>query len=402
MEGRTMRDEPGSPSQGSGATSEQLRQHNLSEVLGILHQEGPTPRSQLTSRTGLNRSTIATLVGELVERGLAFEVDPTENKQVGRPSPIVHVDPRTVAIAINPEVDAISAAVVGLDGAITRRVRVETSTIPTVAEAVATSASIIEKLRSELPEPSAVIGVGAAIPGLVRTSDGLVRLAPHLNWSDAPFGTMLADATGLTVSVGNDANLGAIAEMLFGAGRGVENLIYLNGGASGIGGGIIAGGRLIPGARGYAGEFGHVRVNSTSGSYDDLESGSLESEVNRAQLLAALGLASADADQLEAALLASSDLDVGALVHRQLEFLSTSLRNIVNVLNPEIIVLGGFLAAILSVDPEFLITRVRAQTLSASFEDLTIRPAELGSDLLFIGAAELAFENLLASRFDLS
>jgi predicted NBD/HSP70 family sugar kinase len=397
-----MRDEPSSPSQGSGATSEQLRQHNLSEVLGILHQEGPTPRSQLTSRTGLNRSTIATLVGELVERGLAFEVDPTENKQVGRPSPIVHVDPRTVAIAINPEVDAISAAVVGLDGAITSRVRVETSTIPTVAEAVSTSASIIEKLRSELPEPSAVIGVGAAIPGLVRTSDGLVRLAPHLNWSDAPFGTMLAAATGLTVSVGNDANLGAIAEKLFGAGRGVENLIYLNGGASGIGGGIIAGGRLIPGARGYAGEFGHVRVNSTSGSYDDLESGSLESEVNRAQLLAALGLASADADQLEAALLASSDPEVGALVHRQLEFLSTSLRNIVNVLNPEIIVLGGFLAAILSVDPDFLITRVRAQTLSASFEDLTIRPAELGSDLLFIGAAELAFENLLASRFDLS
>lgn len=397
-----MRDEPSSPSQGSGATSEQLRQHNLSEVLGILHQEGPTPRSQLTSRTGLNRSTIATLVGELVERGLAFEVDPTENKQVGRPSPIVHVDPRTVAIAINPEVDAISAAVVGLDGSITGRVRVETSTIPTAQEAVATSASIIERMRADLREPSSVVGVGAAIPGLVRAADGLVRNAPHLHWIDAPFGSMLADATGLTVSVGNDASVGAMAEKLFGAGRGVEDLVYLNGGASGIGGGIIAGGRLIPGARGYAGEFGHVRVNSASGSYDDLESGSLESEVNRAQLLAALGLASADADQLEAALLASADPAVAALVHRQLEFLSTSLRNIVNVLNPEIIVLGGFLAAILSVDPEFLITRVRAQTLSASFEELTIRPAELGSDLLFIGAAELAFENLLASRFDLS
>ena len=395
-----MRDEPSSPSQGSGATSEQLRQHNLSEVLGILHQEGPTPRSQLTSRTGLNRSTIATLVGELVERGLAFEVDPTENKQVGRPSPIVHVDPRTVAIAINPEVDAISAAVVGLDGSITGRVRIETSTIPTAEEAVATTAAIIAKMRAEL-STSSVIGVGVAVPGLVRASDGLVRNAPHLNWIDAAFGSMLAEATGLTVSVGNDASLGAMAEKLFGAGRGVDDLVYLNGGASGIGGGIIAGGRLLPGARGYAGEFGHVRVNSTSGSYDDLESGSLESEVNRAQLLAALGLASADADQLEAALLASTDAAVSALVHRQLEFLSTSLRNIVNVFNPEIIVLGGFLAAILSVDPDFLVARVRAQTLPASFEDLTIRPAELGSDLLFIGAAELAFENLLASRFDL-
>ena len=111
---------------------------------------------------------------------------------------------------------------------------------------------------------------------------------------------------------------------------------------------------------------------------------------------------SADADELEAALLTSTDPAVAELVHRQLEFLSTSLRNMVNVLNPEMIVLGGFLAAVFAIDPQFLESRVKAQTLAASFEGLTIRAAELGSDLLFIGAAELAFEGLLSGRFDLS
>jgi predicted NBD/HSP70 family sugar kinase len=187
-----------------------------------------------------------------------------------------------------------------------------------------------------------------------------------------------------------------MAELIFGAGRGRSELIYLNGGASGIGGGVIAGGRPISGAGGFAGEFGHIRVDSEGSTYDDPESGSLESAVNRAALLSALGRVSADADELEAALLASTDPDVAALVHRQLEFLSTALRNAVNVLNPQVIVLGGFLASIFLVDPEFLRERVAMQSLRVSYDGVEITTAQLGSDLLMIGAAELAFARLLA------
>jgi predicted NBD/HSP70 family sugar kinase len=117
--------------------------------------------------------------------------------------------------------------------------------------------------------------------------------------------------------------------------------------------------------------------------------------VNRTDLLTALGLATADPDELETALLASTDPAVTALVHRQLEFLSTSLRNAVNVLNPQVIVLGGFLASIFTVDPGFLRERVAAQSLRVSYEGVEITTAQLGSDLLMIGAAELAFAPLL-------
>ena len=379
-----------------GASNEQTRRHNLSVVLTALHHDGPQPRSQLTARSGLNRSTIAALVAELTERGLAYESDPDPTRQVGRPSPMVRPNARTVAIAVNPEVDAVTIGVVGLGGVVTKRIRFETDSPPTAREAVNISAAIIEGMRTELESEGRVVGIGVAVPGLVRASDGLVRWAPHLGWSDEPVAAMLAEATGYPVTAGNDASLGVLAELLFGAGRGMTDLVYLNGGASGIGGGVIANGAPLGGAAGYAGEFGHIRVNSAAGDYDDPVSGSLEQEVNRAALLEALGLSSADADQFESALLASKDPAVSTLVHRQLEFLSTSLRNAVNVLNPQLIVLGGFLGTLYAFDPGFLAERVGAQSLQASFETVTIARPTLGSDLLMIGAAELAFSALLA------
>jgi len=375
--------------------SDLTRRHNLSTILETLHHDGPQPRSRLTARSALNRSTVAALVAELGSRGLAYEAEPDPTNQVGRPSPTVHPDSRTVSIAINPEIDAVTIGVVGLGGRVLKRIRYETPGVPSAREAVNISAAVIAGLRGEFEANGRVLGVGVAVPGLVRASDGLVRWAPHLEWTDEPVATMLADATGLAVSVGNDASLGALAERIYGAGRGMADLIYLNGGASGIGGGVIANGLPLGGAGGYAGEFGHIRVDSSSG-YDDRQTGSLETEVNRAALLEALHLGPADSDELEAALLSSDDPAVTALVHRQLEFLSTSLRNAVNVLNPQAIVLGGFLGAIFAADPDFLRERVEAQSLAVSYECTTIVRAQLGSNLLMIGAAELAFSAVLA------
>jgi len=380
---------------GSGASSDQTRRHNLSTVLTALHHDGSQPRSQLTARTGLNRSTIAALVSELTALGLAFESEPGPATSVGRPSPTVHADPRVLGVAVNPEVDAITVGLVRLGGTVVERFRIDTEAAPSVEDAVRLSAQAIDRLRSQHGD-ARIVGVGVAVPGLVRAADGLVRLAPHLGWVDEPIAARLAEATGLPVQAANDASLGAMAEKLFGAGRGMSDLVYLNGGASGIGGGIIVGGVPLGGAEGYAGEFGHIRVNSSAGRSDDPDEGALEAEVSRAALLRALGLPSADEDELEAALLASDDPAVTALVHAQLEFLSTSLRNAVNVLNPQVIVLGGFLASILARDPDFLTERVAEQSLRAPFECVRIVRAQLGSDLLMIGAAELAFAGVLA------
>ncbi|MGV8859063.1 ROK family protein [Rhodoglobus sp.] len=382
------------PSSGTGGKGDRTRRHNLSRVLTLLHR-GAQLRSQLTSQTGLNRSTIAALVAELSELGLAYESEPDPTRQVGRPSPMVNADARTVAIAINPEVDAITVGVVGLDGTLLKRIRYETDTPSTVTEFVKISSVIIESLKGGYETAGRVVGIGVAAPGLVRVEDGLVRWAPHLEWRDEPVSQLLAAATGYPVWTANDASVGALAEHIYGAGRGISDLIYLNGGASGIGGGIISGGLPLTGRAGYAGEFGHVRVVNSATETGTREEGTLETEVNRADLVHALGLTNVDSETFDAALRESTDPVVSALVRRQLLSLGTSLRNAVNVLNPEVIVLGGFLASIFSADPEFLIERVGSQALEASFEGVKIVPAQLGADLLMIGAAELAFAPLL-------
>jgi len=383
-------------SPGSGSNNDQVRRHNLSVVLGLAHRTGGLSRAQLTRQTGLNRSTIAALVGELVERQLVVEVDPGSSGQVGRPSPMVRPNPRAVALAVHPEIDAITIGVVGLGGTVLKSIRYPTRNAATASEAVAICAAVIEGMRSELDALYRTVGIGAAVPGLVRERDGLVRLAPHLGWVDEPLARMLTEATGYPVVAANDASLGALAESTFGAGRDVSDLIYLNGGASGIGGGVIAGGVSLAGIAGYAGEFGHTLVNSAGLICHCGAMGCLETEVARAPLLELVGLSDADGDELELALTSSRSPAVLAEVERQLDYLAVALRNAINVFNPRLIVLGGFLGSLYAVAPAHLDEKLAHQPLLASREEVTIRRTQLASDLLMIGAAELAFESLLS------
>ncbi len=255
---------------------------------------------------------------------------------------------------------------------------------------------LVDELRHGVLRDKRVVGIGVAVPGLVRQGDGLVRLAPHLGWTDAPIAALLEDALGIPAAADNDASLGALAEHLFGVGRGVDDLIYLNGGASGIGGGVIAAGRPLRGAGGYAGEFGHNRPGVPDAEDRFSHTGVLEDEVSRGRLLEVAGLAVADESTLERALLASRDESVRAELSRQRNILATALANAANVLNPSLIVLGGFLATLLASDPEGLAGLVAERALPPTAEGLRLRAAALGEDRLLIGAAELVFSPLIA------
>ena len=372
-----------------------MRQRNLARVLRLVHLDGPLPRATLTETTGLNRSTIADLVGELVNEGLVKERAPDPSRRVGRPSPLVSAASDVVAIAVNPEVDAVTIAAVGLDRSIALRARIEVDRLVTPADTTAIVAAQLAAWKNGGLATARIVGVGLAVPGLVRAADGLVRNAPHLRWIDEPLRDLVAAATGTPTVVGNDAMLGAIAEHLFGAARGVDDVVYLNGGASGIGGGLIIGGVPVPGAGGYAGEFGQNRPGIASASDRRAGDGVLEDEVSRARLLAAVELMTADEPTLAEALRASRSVTVAEELARQRRILATALANAVNVLNPSVVVLGGFLAILADHDLDGLTDAVAAQAMPASMEGLSIRTAVLAEDRLLIGAAELAFAELL-------
>jgi predicted NBD/HSP70 family sugar kinase len=385
----------------AGATRvDEVRRSNLSRLIRLVHEHGPLSRAALTETTGLNRSTIADLVAVLVRDGLAEERAPGPAGRAGRPSPLVATSPGVVAIAVNPEVDALEIAAVQLDRSIPVRERIERDRLLTPADVVEL---IVDRVRAWTAGPLAdtrIAGIGLAVPGLVRTADGVVRTAPHLGWTDVPLQELVAHATGLPTAVGNDASLGVIAEHRFGAARGIPDLVYLNGGASGIGGGLVVHGMPVAGAGGYAGEFGQNRPGIAADADRRAEGGVLEDEVSRSRLLAAVGLTIADEPTLAAALAAAvADADDAAVtseVARQRRILATALANAANVLNPSMIVLGGFLATLAALDLEALSGAVAAQAMPACAEDLDIRVASLAEDRLLIGAAEAAFEPLLS------
>lgn len=385
--------------QGAGRPGHNLdvvRRSNLSLVLGRVHELRAVSRAQLTRETGLNRSTIAALVAELAQRGLVVETSPDPTNQVGRPSPVIVPSERVVAITVHPELDSVSVAVVQLGGTVVRQVRYATDRVLRAQEVANIAAAIIDGMRVEL-ESYLTVGIGLAVPGLVRASDGLVILAPHLEWENEPVGDMLRDATGYSVVAGNDANLGAIAETVRGAGRGVSPLVYVNGGASGIGGGIVAGGELLGGASGFAGELGHTLVNSSGIPCHCGAIGCLETEVTRSELLDVLGLDETELDRLEPELLARRDEPaVAAVIAKQVAFLGRGVANVVNLVNPELVVFGGFLGPLYDAAPEALEHAVRTTALAGMRDDVRFIRSELGPALLPIGAAELAFGPLIA------
>ena len=248
-----------------GSNLGSLRTHNLSAILTRIHHDGPLLRSDLATATGLNRSTITILVNELIDRGLVVESSNNGGgdapKSVGRPSMVLHPSDGIIAIAVNPEIDAITVGVVSLGGQVQHTIRYETDEPPTMRRAAKITKAIIEGIQAMLPAEAHIIGIGVAVPGLTNSIDGSVALAPHLGWREEPLAEVLSAETGLPVWAANDAHLGVLAETVFGGGAQVGSTLYLNGGASGIGGGVISGGIPLKGAMGFAGEFGHFRIH---------------------------------------------------------------------------------------------------------------------------------------------
>ncbi|MDQ0867636.1 putative NBD/HSP70 family sugar kinase [Arthrobacter sp. V1I9] len=383
-----------------GNNRDSTRQHNLSTVLGLVHSMAGVSRAQLTRATGLNRSTIAALVGELVHLGLVVESDLDQAQQHGRPSIMIEPSPGALALSVNPDIDVVSVALVGLGGHIVNPVRFHTVRAPSVAEVVNIVTAIYTGMRTSLPARHRIMGVGLAIPGLVDPVDGTVIEAPHLGWRDQRLAALLSEALKLPVTAANDAVAGARAQATFGAGRDVRDLVYLYGGASGIGGGVISGGRLIRGATGFAGQLGHTHVRSggtacTCGSY-----GCLEAEVTREELIAAVGLPAGERENLEEAVLEklqdeAASQELREIIDRQIALLAIGLKSVVNLLNPSLIVLGGFLRILVRAAPDALGEALRTPGTRGPRESVAIELAPLGEDSILVGAAELAFEPLI-------
>ncbi|WP_199255459.1 ROK family transcriptional regulator [Mycolicibacterium mengxianglii] len=379
-----------------GTSTDDVRRRNLSSVLTLVHHNRALSRAELTRRTGLSRSTIKDLVEELAERGLVVESPALGVSQVGRPSPIVSPGNQALAVAITPEVDAITVGVVGMGGLVLNEIRCPTERVPTVSDAVTIAAATIDRIREGLDQGHTLTAVGVAVPGLVHGPGSAVQLAPNLDWHDAEIGQMLSKATELPVYAANDANVGAVAEHLFGRHGNADHMIYVNGGPSGIGAGFVVAGSLLGGVAGYAGELGHTYVGGRERCHCG-SVGCLETEVTQAPLLRLLTELDNHESDDHPVTHNGAELDV---INRQARSLAIALGNAVNMLNPRLIVLGGFLRLFCAYAAEVLRGELSYRSMRAPRDLVRVVPANLGSETLMIGAAELAFAPLLANPGD--
>ncbi|MCF8529490.1 MAG: ROK family protein [Aquiluna sp.] len=378
-----------------GRSGEDLRQHNLSTVLRLVHLQGTILRSKITATTGLNRSTVSDLVSELSELGLLVEKETEATSGVGRPSMAVMATDSVVAFSVNPEIDATTVSAVTLSGKVLARERKLMRAHPTPESAIAVAAEVITKMRRDLAKGIKIAGVGVSVPGQVRSSDGVIRFAPQLGWVESAFAAALSQEVSLPVYLGNDASIGCLAEARFGAAKGVDNAIFLFAGSGGIGGGVINNGKTLSGAAGYAGELGHIRIsNSKQVDYSGLP-GTLEALVRRNDLLDIFKLYVATDEELDAEIRGTESPKAKKLISEQVEHLANGISTLVNIFNPEVVVLGGFLNSLFEFAPDQLINQMRKGSLTAASERVVIRKGGLGSNLLVLGAAELPFEALI-------
>lgn len=397
------------------ARSDAVRRHNLARLLAEVHRDGELSRADLTARLGLNRSTIGTLVGELVGLGLiegsAPDVAARSDLSAGRPSHLVrprHDGP--FVLAVDVEVDRIAVAAVGLGGHVLHREDRATRGRRPTAVATAVARAVERVVASTAGWP---VGIGVSVPGSVERRTGRVALAPNLHWRDVDFGPMLSAAlatplhdapilsglANLPVHVGNDANLGAVAEQVRGRAQGHEDVVFLLG-RIGVGAGIIADSHLLTGSAGAAGEVGHLCLAADGPPCHCGSRGCAEVYIGDAALLAAAGTPGPPTRTAVHAVLAAAEAGEG----RELEAVRTVARHLgrtvaalLNLVNPSVVVAGGTLARVVELAGDDTAAELGRFAFGRAGEQLELHASSArAGDACLLGAAELAFGPVLA------
>ncbi len=409
-----------------------VKAHNLRAVLLTLLRRGPLSRVDLTHLTGLSSTTITNLIAELLEEGVVVEAgkeiaplhrEPTGKPNTGRPPRLLELVPRArCAVGIHIGVDTLHVGVTDLFGQLHAYLVVPHHEDQTPEQTLHRAAELVEQTVAEagIGRPgtplshSCLIGVGVGASGLTDPQTGINILAPNLGWRQVPVRQILTERLGYRVAVDNNVRAMALAEAMFGAGREVHSLIFVYG-RVGVGAGFVIGGQLYHGSHAGAGEIGHTTVIPSGGApcrcgnTGCLETLVAEAEIVRqARILAARHPGSTLAaclaeetdspvEQVFAAARAGDRAAQGLLNERAL-YIGTALANLVNIANPDMIILGGVFAAGDGYLLPMITETMRQRSFAGLGEQTIVCATTFGRKVGVIGAAALALDSFFYSR----
>jgi predicted NBD/HSP70 family sugar kinase len=379
----------------------------LGPALELVHTGRAPTRAVLTSELGVTRATAGAVATELQALGL-ITVDPRPAAPAGaqgRPSHRLSIaDDGPVALAVQVHADGYRTALVGLGGRIVATapgcMTVGADPAQVIGDAVNDGARLLRETGRRC------VGAGLAVPSAVAEPDGTALNPLHLAWpAGAPvhdiFGRCLA-AAGLpaTGRCGNDVNLAALAEHRHGAGHGAQHLLCVATGHRGVGGALVLDGRLHTGSAGLALEVGHVTVDPQGRPCHCGSRGCLDVETDPMALLEAAGRVAgtpvSPLDQARALLHTEyhSDPAVRDAARRLIDRLGQGLAGLINILNPDRVILGGLHRSLLAADPDRLRAQVADRSLWGRSGSVPILACTLDHNSL-VGAAELAWQPVL-------
>ena len=391
------------PSRSPGLRSEVVRESNLSTILRNLHLAGDTSRADLGAHTGLTRSSVGALVGDLCDFGMVAEERATPDGSPGRPSTVVRPVPqRNAVISVAVLVDSIAVSAIGLGGVSLCTEQVDRPRSRTsIDQTVIDIGELYRKVVAQLDPVCSVYGIGVAVPGLVRRSDNMIVLAPNVGWSDLALSQRLLDEFGadLPVVVENEAAVAALAESRRGAATEVGDVLCLWG-EVGIGGGIVSNGTLMQGASGFAGEIGHVPINLEGSLCGCGATGCLETELGEGKLLRRAGRDPDGGRVALSALFADATAGLPTALDALAEhgrWLGIGLAGMVNMLDPDAVVLGGFLGDALPHLEATMQAELESRALRAIYGSLEVVASTCGPHAPLMGAAELAWDSVIES-----
>ncbi|MFF8353267.1 ROK family protein [Streptomyces chartreusis] len=327
-------------------TQQGMRRRNLASVMHTVSAEGPLSRAAVASRIGLTRAAVSTLVDELIRSGLLEELGPERPGRVGRPGSALAVSGHGPAgIGAEIGVDHLAVCAVDLRGEVrARAVRHGANrgraAGPVIEELDALVRKVVAEAEREGLWPA---GLAVAVPGLVARDSRTVVRAPNLDWRDTDLAELLP--TGFPLTVGNEADFGALAELWLGDGT-PRDFLHVSA-EIGIGAAVVVDGGLLRGTRGFAGELGHVPVEPYGPECPCGGLGCLEQYAGEEAVLRASGLEPGeDRVGLLATRAAEGDEGVRRALRDAGTALGIALTGAVNLLDPESVVLGGALAGL--------------------------------------------------------
>jgi glucokinase-like ROK family protein len=380
-----------------------VKKMNKSIVLETIMQSYPISRAQVSESTGLNKATVSSLVQDLLDEHMIYELGPGHATRGRKPVMLLFDKTAGYAIGIDIGVHYVLSVLTDLEG---NKVE-ETYTQHDNTDANMAMDIIkkhIDHLRSQVEDAYyGIIGIGIAVPGIID-HHGQILLAPNLGWKNMHLKQSIEDHFNMPVQVINEANSGALGEKSYGAGQKHSSLIYISAGI-GIGVGIILNDHLYTGKNGYAGEFGHTTIKSNGKTCSCGSSGCWELYASEKALIHLLEANSktkfSTNTSIEEILQHSTNQQEHVMpAFRQIGYyLGIGVANLINAFNPEAIIIGNNLAKARDLLDTSLRQVLTTHALPFHRGDIEISYAQLGSYSNAQGSAAVAISSFLSNHY---